>query len=79
MSKSTILPAKPLLYKSSSAQHNTTHYPLNVTDDEEGDEDKEDEEEEEEDEMLVGDQALDFLSTDFGMEDGEEDDEDDGT
>ena len=59
-------------YKSSWTQHKS---PLNVTDEEEGDEDKEDEE----DEVLVGDQALDFLSTDFGMEDGEEDDDDEGT
>ena len=26
--------------------------------------------------MLVGDEAMDFLSTDFGMDDGDDDDED---
>ena len=47
--------------------------------DEVGDEEDEaddDEEDEEEDEVLSGEQAFDFLSTDFGMEDGEDEDED---
>lgn len=42
---------------------------------EEGDEEEE-EEEEDGDQMLVGDEAMDFLSTDFGMDDGDDDDED---
>jgi hypothetical protein len=36
------------------------------------------EEEEEEDERLSGDEAMDFLSADFGMEEGEESDEEEG-
>lgn len=41
----------------------------------EGD-DEEEEEDDDDDQMLVGEEALDFLSTDFGMDDGDEDDED---
>ena len=44
---------------------------------EEGD-DEEEEGEEEEDQMLLGEDAMDFLSTDFGMDDGDDDDEEDG-
>lgn len=44
--------------------------------DEEDEADDDEEEDEEEDEVLSGEQAFDFLSTDFGMEDGEDEDED---
>ena len=40
--------------------------------------DEEEEEGDEEDEKLSGDEALDFLSADFGMEEGEESDEEEG-
>ena len=42
----------------------------------EGDDEEEDEDDDDDDQMLVGEEALDFLSTDFGMDDGDEDDED---
>jgi hypothetical protein len=39
---------------------------------------EEEEGDEEEDEKLSGDEAMDFLSADFGMEEGEESDEEEG-
>jgi hypothetical protein len=42
----------------------------------EGDDEDDYDDEDDDDQMLVGEEALDFLSTDFGMDDGDDDDED---
>lgn len=46
---------------------------LNV---DEGNDVDEEDDDDDDDQMLVGEEALDFLSTDFGMDDGDDDDED---